>query len=84
MRRIGDSRVISSNPNPAGPSIAPSAKKTPIWGRSLRSMSPESSAAMIMTTPTSPKVSTKKCGLKNSMKTFLKRYERSLVGSDVK
>jgi hypothetical protein len=31
-RRIGESRVISSNPNPAGPSIAPSARKTLTWG----------------------------------------------------
>src|SRR5262245_24820311 len=64
---IGDCKVTLSKPNPAGPSTAPSARKTATCGRSLRSMRPDRSAAMIMTRPTRARVTTKKCGSKRFM-----------------
>src|SRR5262245_80567 len=72
---IGDCKVTLSNPSPAGPSAAPSARKTATCGRSLRSMRPERSAAMIMTRPTRAKVTTKKCGIKISMHCFVDSRE---------
>ena len=38
---IGDCKVTLSKSSPAGPRTAPSARKTPTCGRSLRSMRPE-------------------------------------------
>src|SRR5581483_8818920 len=65
--RIGASRETSSSCRPAGPSMAPRARKTPTCGISLRSMKPDKSAATMMTAPTSASVMMKNCGLKKSM-----------------
>ena len=46
-RRAGESSADVEHPSPAGPSAAPSARNTATCGMSLRSISPENSAAII-------------------------------------
>ena len=58
MCRIGEASVKSSIPNPAGPRAAPMSRKTATWGKPVRSITPERSAAIIMTMPTKARVVT--------------------------
>jgi hypothetical protein len=66
-RRRGEANVTSKRFNPIGPRTAPSIRKAATWGRPLRSINPERSAAIIITAPIRAIIVRNAAGLKDSM-----------------